>query len=228
VSSSKAVGGELRGFFPDAAHKRRLVPYTVSMELCQRMANEYRAFEHTFDGLRLLSVGRLSKQKGFDLAVEIFERLQAKGYLLEWTIIGEGSERPRLEQMIAERKLEGFHLVGLKENPYPYFADCDIYVQPSRYEGYCITLAEARMFAKPSVVTDFAGAREQLKPDETGLIVDCAVSALEAAIQTLLDDPALRQKFSDNLRAENANQAGTTSAFTRFLEEETSSLPPQL
>lgn len=220
VSSSKAVGEELREFFPEMVHKLKLIPYSISIELCQKLASEYVPFEQAFNGLRLLSVGRLSKQKGFDLAVEIFDRLQRKGYEIEWTIIGEGTERAALEQMIAERKLEGFHLIGLKENPYPYFAECDIYVQPSRYEGYCITLGEARMFAKPSVVTDFAGAREQLKPGETGLIVECQVPEIEQAVQSLIEDAGIRQKFADNLHAENESRSNNDCAFGQFLKEQ--------
>jgi len=219
VASSTAVYGELKKFFPGAGRKLKKSPYMVSLELCQRMASEYPPFDRKFDGLRLLSVGRLSKQKGFDIAIEVFDRLKAKGYQLEWTIIGEGSERASLEAMLRERKLEGFNLIGLKENPYPYFAECDIYAQPSRYEGYCITLAEARMFAKPSVVTDFAGAREQLRDSETGLVVPCDVSVIEAALERLIKERDLRTKFSDQLREENESRTAPLNAFKALLDE---------
>ena len=86
-------------------------------------------------------------------------------------------------------------LVGQRLNPFPFFKACDIYVQPSRYEGYCLTVAEARVFNKPIVATDFNGAREQLKNGESGIIVPCDVVALSEALDRLLVDEECRKNL---------------------------------
>ena len=105
--------------------------------------------------------------------------------------------------MVAEKKLtETFIFAGGQDNPYPYFKYCDIYVQPSRFEGYCITVAEARVFRKPIVATDFDGAREQLKDNETGVIVPCTVERIAEAVEKLLTSRDLQEKFSVNLSKE--------------------------
>ena len=80
---------------------------------------------------------------------------------------------------------------------------CDIYVQPSRHEGYCITLAEARCLHKPIVTTDFTGAKEQIKDGETGLIVSIDENEIYNAIVKLINNTDLCKKFSDNLAKEN-------------------------
>ena len=85
------------------------------------------------------------------------------------------------------------------DNPYPYFKCCDIYVKPPRNEGYCITLAEARILNRPIVITNFVGALEQVTNNETGLIVSFNISELVTAIYKLITNKELKIKFSNNL-----------------------------
>lgn len=96
----------------------------------------------------ILSIGRLAPQKGFDIGVNVVQRLYEKGYPVKWYIIGEGHQRTELEELINKKPgiRECIKLLGQKLNPYPYLEMCDIYFQPSRHEGYCIALAEARAF----------------------------------------------------------------------------------
>ena len=105
--------------------------------------------------------------------------------------------------MVIDKKLSGsFIFLGGLDNPYPYFRECDVYVQPSRYEGYCITVAEARVFRKPIIATDFDGAREQLCDGETGFIVPVSVEAIAEHMEKLLLSKELQEKFSNNLSGE--------------------------
>lgn len=100
-----------------------------------------------------MSIGRLAYQKGFDLGIEVIEKLCKEGYAIKWYIIGEGNQRTELEQKISESiyAKESIVLLGQQINPYPYLKMCDIYFQPSRHEGYGIAVAEARVFCKPIV-----------------------------------------------------------------------------
>lgn len=152
--------------------------------------------------ISITSVGRLDPQKGFDIAIGAVARLRAEGYPVKWRIVGEGWQRQALEAQIAQSDAaqESVVLEGQKLNPYPYIAMCDIYFQPSRHEGYGIAVAEARAFYKPIVATNFAGAREQLVHGQTGIITQCTEECLYLALKQLLDDPALRNSLSENLR----------------------------
>lgn len=97
--------------------------------------------------LKILSIGRLDIDKGFDIGIKVINLLVKNGYYIKWYIVGEGNQRGLLETIISNYNLrDKIVLLGEKTNPYPYLADCDIYFQPSRNEGYGIAVAEARAF----------------------------------------------------------------------------------
>lgn len=202
AAASEAVMDELRCFFPEDAARVRLLPYVTERDSYHRMAAEYPGFADGYRGLRILSVGRLAAQKGFDLAIEVHAQLLRAGFPHRWYVLGRGPEEAALRELIRKHGVEAsFRLLGVQVNPYPYFAQCDLYVQPSRYEGYCLTVAEARAFAKPIVCTDFAGAREQIQDGVTGRVVPCEPGALFDAVKDLLAHPERRQEFSGRLAA---------------------------
>lgn len=195
----------------NAVVERSNVPAAVVKSL----AAQGEGFRDGFDGLRVLTVGRLTDEKGQDAAIRAASLLADAGLRFRWYCIGEGSARGRYEALIRSLGLEGrFVLLGADPNPYPYMAQCDIYVQPSRHEGFCITLSEAKCFHLPIVTTGFAGAREQIRDGETGLITGFSDHELALAVARLANDRHLRHRLSDNLQAEAAGHAG---AATRLL-----------
>lgn len=100
-----------------------------------------------FEGRRIVSVGRLSEQKNFQLAVQAAQKLKSYGVNFIWYILGEGELRQSLTEKIKEYDLtDQVKLVGIKPNPYPYIANCDVFVQSSIYEGKSIVLDEAKKF----------------------------------------------------------------------------------
>ncbi len=157
----------------------------------------------------ILSVGSLEKQKGFDIAIKAAKILMDQKIAFKWYILGEGPERDDLQKKI---DLDNLHkhiqLCGVKMNPYPYYKFCDIYVQPSRHEGYGIAVEEARIFYRPIITTDFAGAKEQIIDNVTGFIVDLDSIALSEKIKKLLITPSLRKDFEKNLSIEAEKQIG--------------------
>jgi glycosyltransferase involved in cell wall biosynthesis len=160
-------------------------------------------FQDDFHGLRILTVGRLSYEKGQDLAIKIMAKLKELGYPVRWYCIGDGNMRHEYERMIREYELDdSFILLGSTTNPYPYVQQCDIYVQPSRYEGYCITVMEAKCLKKPIITTNVNGANEQIKNEETGIIVSFEENSLLNSVKRLIEDVELRTKFSKNLYSE--------------------------
>jgi glycosyltransferase involved in cell wall biosynthesis len=103
----------------------------------------------------------------------------------------------------------------LKENPYPYVRQCTLYVQPSRYEGKSIAIDEAKILGKPIVVTNFSTAKDQIKSDVNGIIVEMNPDALATTIATLLVDKQHQNVLVNNLSNE---QLGTESEINKLYE----------
>lgn len=155
--------------------------------------------------IRIVTVARIMIEKGPDIAVKILYELKKIGYNnVRWHWVGEGGWMAHIKEMITEYELEdSFILEGSKSNPYPYIRQSDVYVQPSRHEGYCLTIAEARALNKPIVVTATAGGNEQIKHGETGLISGISEQELLKNIIKLIGNPGLRTKLSKALQKEN-------------------------
>lgn len=170
---SKTGKEKLAHILPSLSEKMSFCPNKISKELVRSLAETGEGFVDGFQGIRILTVGRLSQEKGQDLAIRVMAKLRNNGLNVRWYCIGEGSARKEYEHLIHSLQLENdFILLGAQINPYPFMKECDIYVQPSRHEGYCITIAEAKCFRHPIISTDFTGASEQLKNTETSVIVD--------------------------------------------------------
>ncbi len=190
--------------YPRLANKTEIFYNIINENKLMILANERNSFNDNFEGIRILTVGRLTLQKGPDVLPEIILKLKEEGLNFKWYWIGDGEMKEGLEQKTIQYNLSDyFLLLGTKKNPYPYFKDCDIYVQPSRHEGYCITLAEARVFNKPIVTTDFVGAREQIVNKETGSIVHFNTDEIYMAVKELILSGNIRNKYKLNLAKKN-------------------------
>ena len=125
-----------------------------------------------YEGLKIVSIGRLAPQKGYEIAIDAAAKIKKQGIEFVWYILGEGELRAELERLIKTNELvKEVKLVGIKENPYPYIAGCDIFAQTSRYEGKSIALDEAKILNKPILVTNYATVGASINNGENGLIV---------------------------------------------------------
>lgn len=159
----------------------------VSKKMCLRQAEIGETYKN-YNGIKILTVGRLYGEKGQDIIPDVVNKLKQEGYEFKWYLIGEGSLRKSIETKIQEYKLnDDIILLGTKTNPYGFYKDATIYVQTSRHEGFGITIAEAKVFGLPIVSTDVAGAREQLK-GENEIIVKFDPDELAEGIKRLLDN----------------------------------------
>ena len=166
----------------------------------------------------LVTVGRLEAQKGYFLALEACKILVERGIPVRWYIIGEGSERQKLEPQIAAYQLtHHFILVGRLENPYPYMQQCSVYVQTSLYEGKSNTVNEAKILRKPIVVTDFDVVFEQITSGVNGIIVAKQPEAIADALNEVLHSPELQQKLTDQLAQESQRYGKEIEQFTALL-----------
>lgn len=179
-------------------------------------------FEEKFSGVKILTVGRLAYAKGYDVAILVAKRLKENGINFKWYVIGEGADRGSLEKLIKENNVrDNFVLLGYSENPYPYIKQCDLYIQTSRYEGFCLTLSEARILNKPIVTTNFFGANEQIINGKTGSIVNFNEEDIYCEMKKLLNDTKLRRSYKENLEKEAYSTMSEMNKFYILLGEET-------
>lgn len=150
--------------------------------------------------VKLLTVGRLEPQKGYDIAIAVAKKLKDEGHSFIWFVIGSGTEGKTIEKKVVAAGLEEqFKLLGMKDNPYPYFKNCDIYVQTSKHEGYVTTVTEAKIFNRPIVCTDVSGAREQLEDCITGDIAEISIESVYGKLLNQLLNENIRRTYSENL-----------------------------
>ena len=161
--------------FPTLAPKIIEIENILSSAFVRHRAEEFEA-DIDNKNLNLLSIGRFTNQKNFDNLPDICKRtlelLKDKNISLRWYIIGFGTDENLIRQKITEAGMQKHVIIlGKKSNPYPYIKACDIYVQPSRYEGKSVTVREAQMLCKPVVVTNYPTASSQIKNGDDGVIV---------------------------------------------------------
>ncbi|QWI12257.1 glycosyltransferase [Bacillus mycoides] len=203
---SKEAQKHLIEKFPIVKSKTSVFFNIVLPDLINEMAKEKIEFDNGYKGMKIVTVGRLSKEKGQDLAIKVLSMLRKDGYDVRWYCIGEGENRAYYETLIGKYNLkQDFLLLGSTKNPYPYVNQSDIYVQTSRHEGYCLTLAEAKCLKKPIVTTNFTGAYEQIKNGHNGFIVEWNEEDLYNKIKYLLDQKIICEKITTDLLTEELN-----------------------
>lgn len=174
-----------------------------NQRLMEEMASAGDPYEKSHDVPVLVTVGRMVTQKGYDLAVAACRILKERKYSFRWYLVGDGPERERIQKEICQYHIEDcMIMVGAKENPYPYMKNADIYVQTSRFEGFCLTLCEARGLNTPPVSTNFEVVYDQIRDGENGLIVEMTPDAIADGIERLLTDKVLRQSITEVLKHE--------------------------
>ena len=152
--------------------------------------------------MNLLSIGRFCTAKNYDNVPDISRRMIDGGVRdLKWYIIGYGGDEALIRQKISEAGMEEHViLLGKKDNPYPYIKGCDIYVQPSRYEGKSVTVREAQMLCKPVAVTAYATAASQIRDGIDGVIVPLDNEGCARGLADFIADKALQQRIVEYLR----------------------------
>lgn len=203
---SEEAKEKLINCIPELSNNMETFKNIVSKNNIFSKINNQHPYNDNFKGIRLITVGRLSEEKGQDILIPIVKRLNDDGYNIRWYCIGEGNLRKKCEELILKYEVgDKFILLGNINNPYNYINASDIYVQSSRHEGYCIALAEAKILNKPIVTTNFAGAREQIINNKTGLISECNENDIYNNIKKLLDSEELRNRFKKNLKYDMDN-----------------------
>ena len=169
--------------------------------------------------IRLLSVGRFCTAKNFDNVPDICRRLRGIGLNVRWYLIGYGGDEPLIRRRIEEAGMqEHVVILGKKSNPYPYIKACDLYVQPSRYEGKCVTVREAQMLGKPVVITNYATAPSQLEDGADGVVVPMDNAGCAEGIAALLRDPQRMARLMQTCRERDYSNAGEVEKLYQLME----------
>lgn len=215
---SEKCRDSLRAVFPKMESKFVVIPNITSTRLIKMRAEENYPTE--YEGMHniICSVGRLSSEKGFDLAARAAAVLKRKGINFFWCIVGEGNERKKLQEIIKNNGLESnFVLLGVRDNPYPYIKNADVIVQPSRFEGKSMVLDEAKILAKPIVATAYTTVRDQLN-DKEGIVIGMTPEEIAEGVQKMLENEGLRNEISDYLRQRNYGNIEEMKKFYDSLE----------
>ena len=199
---------ETQTMFPKLISKTDIFYNIINPDLIKKLADKHPLELRTFEKqVVLVTVGRISKEKGQTVIPQVADILQKKGYSFIWYLVGEGPLEKELEDKIKQYGVsDNVVLCGRKDNPYPYIKNCDIYVQTSKTEGWGLTVSEAKILNKPIVTTDAGIMSEQIENGVTGIITaNDSAEEICNAIESLIINPDLKKSFIDALKKEDAN-----------------------
>lgn len=183
-------------YYPECTEQTGIFHNLLNKDLILEKSGEFKAYEDTFEGFRIATVGRLTTQKAFEVSIEAMALLKEKGEKVKWYVYGEGDQRKKLEDLIKSKNLtEDFILCGAVPNPYPYMKAADIYVHCSRFEGKSIAIQEAQILGKAILVSDCSGNREQVIPGVDGLMCDLLPQDICDNIVKLIHDEEMRSRL---------------------------------
>lgn len=205
VSVSEACNQKVKSFYPEIAEKSIVIENCLAEKLIKEQAKEkVNDLKMEESVIKLLSIGRYCEAKNFDNVPAICNKILQQGINLKWYIIGYGSDEALIKQKIKENGMENHViLLGKKNNPYPYMANCDIYVQPSRYEGKCVSVREAQMLEKPVIITKYETSSSQLEDGIDGIIVPLENSACADGIVKVINDKKLQNRLVQECKKRN-------------------------
>lgn len=203
VSISPDVTRAFLEVLPSLEHKIVEIPNVLSPKLVRERAESIpseeiaREMPREKGVINLLSVGRFSTAKNYDNVPDICRRILNEGLSVRWYIVGYGGDESLIRRKIQEAGMgDRVILLGKKENPYPYMKECDIYVQPSRYEGNAVTVREAQILGKPVVVTNYPTAHSQVRDGQDGIIVPLDNEGCAKGIAALISNREKQVRLS--------------------------------
>ncbi|PEL07029.1 glycosyltransferase [Bacillus sp. AFS017336] len=202
--------------FPNYSNKMEVIYDINNPEFITQMALNGDSYQDGYDGIKILTIGRLAHEKGYDLALEACKNLKDQGVNFRWYVLGKGPLQQEIEQYIEVHDLHSnFILLGVKSNPYPYIYNADLYVQTSKFEGFGLAIAEARILNIPVVATRFDAVYSQMIDEKNGLVVDMTAEGVTNGILRLIKDNELKENIVKFLQTE---KKGNVEELAKFYE----------
>lgn len=170
----------------------------IESDVILKWAGENLSLPSKKESLRLVSVGRFVPQKAFDRLLRVVNRLYKEGFSLELWLLGDGEQRPLLEQYIRDKNLEAIvTLWGFQTNPYPYLQHSDLFVCSSVSEGYSTAVTEALIIGLPVVTTACSGMDELLDNGTYGIITENDEGALYEGVKRCFTQSDLLNTYKE-------------------------------
>lgn len=221
VGVNENVQRILEELYPACADRMTYIENYVDPEEIREKAKAF-SIEKKEEQFVLCSCGRLTSVKGFDLAVEAAKDLRSSGMNFLWYFVGDGPERSKVENLIKEYEVDpNIIITGMQDNPYPYIAACDIYVQPSYEEAHPLTIIEAFILEKPVVTTNTVGGMVLVSNSTDGFVTNMDGVAIAEGIKTILKDKDFQGKIEQHLKDKNYEECAEEyrANWKRILEE---------
>lgn len=185
--------------FPSLKDKVFVFENIMSAKLIVTQSKENPKYSFSTENINLLSVGRFCHAKNFDNVPEICKIIRNNGLNVKWYLIGYGGDENLICKKIQEENMQNYVIMlGKQENPYPYINMCDVYIQPSRYEGKCVAVREAQMLGKPVIITNYTTSSSQLNNGVDGIIVPMDNRSCGEEIAKILNNKELLEKIKRN------------------------------
>ena len=174
IAVSDNISKELKKYRKKYSSKITTINNIVDIDSIREKSNEpVEADLFSNDCFNIVSCGRLSPVKGLHLGIEAIIKLVNEGYTdIHWYIIGGGPIEDDIKKQIAQNKMEQhIFMLGMKSNPYPYIKSGDLFIQPSIFEGYSLSIMEAKILGTPVLAT-YAAAGSQIENGMDGFLCD--------------------------------------------------------
>lgn len=222
ASISDDVTSSFLKAFPTLKDKIILVENIMPTRHIQALTEKDSVEQEMAEGgeIKLLSIGRFCTAKNFDNVPEICKRLRGQGLNVTWYLIGYGGDETLIRQKIQEHGMVDHVIVlGKKSNPYPYIKECDVYIQPSRYEGKCVAVREAQMLGKPVIITNYSTSASQLENGVDGVIVPMDNESCARGIADVLCNSQLLEALSENCKQRDYSNAQEVRKIYQLIEK---------
>lgn len=191
--------------FPELSDKVMVIENILSPNFIKNQANieepnkEIVLYRENGNVINILSIGRFHPAKNFECIPNVCAELEKQGVNFRWYVIGYGPDKKIQDALDKFNMRHRMILLGKKSNPYPYIKACDIYVQPSKYEGKSVTVREAQILRKPVVITNYPTAKSQVKDGVDGIIVENTPALIAKGIVSLINDIPKRKYIEEYL-----------------------------
>ena len=200
---SDAVYDKLASMFPEKRSRMDVLHNFIDADEIRRKSAEKADISEFTGEFKILTIARLEYQKGIDIAISAAQILEERGIPFKWYVIGDGSERKRLGRMIRAKGLDNsFILLGIRQNPYPYLKACNLFALTSRFEGYPVTLIEARALCVPILASDMPCIREQISDGVNGILTPADPKIIADKINEFRKDPSMACKMREHMLGE--------------------------
>lgn len=218
VSISDKCVQVLQNNYPDMKNKFVFLPNLTSSIVLSNTAKADIDEVFSKDDFNIVSVGRLTEAKGFDMAIDALKILKDHKVPVHWWIIGDGELRKCLEKQAKDNSVEEYlTFLGFKANPYPYMNKADLIVQTSRWEGKSVVLDEAKILGIPILATDYATVKDQVENGKEGIIVEMDAESIAREIEHLVEDESVLNGIRNYLMARNyGNQSEIVKYYKLF------------